>query len=970
MANRRIEVDIVANDQASSVFRKVGDASTSMAHTLMKGLNSTANAVNDFDNTLRNYNSSMWRFNNVVSNAVRNAGDSVYNFTKDAIVNFSELEKQHAKTMGAMATEYGKTAEAQAKFLSDSEKLKKQAIEIGTYGVNGRGSLNSIVDVSYAQTALVKAGMSSDDLLNTDAVGAIMKFAGGNDLDIDTATTFAVNLATVFNKPVEEWGKMLDMVTKAADISVIDVKDIMDSLTYTGGIASGLGRDLEEVLGVISVMGQAGLRGRVAGTGLQAFFTRILSAGELSDTAIGNAPTDYAGQLYNAFIAEAINENGTFKSMTEVTELLDTVMGSLNDQEQAWFAKKLFGMYQMKAGYALTGAVDGDQNMIADFINQILNESTGAIDIKYELMQASQYGKLSAIEFAWQGIKTNIGDNLSPVVSTLADELLEFLRNNGNYDINWDKLKEAFEESGDLIGAQYGEQIGDLIEDIGNLGINSGLIATALAPEVGGILGGIIKLLNGDISGAIDEFEKGISDTNEEIEDLPPELRGSATAARNLITAFTALAGINLGTNILQIITSAFNTFIGKPIKALTSKVTSTSASVTSTTGTVNVGSAQQVNVASAQLMNVNASVVNVYGGGGKPTMPNTPTVPTTPALPGSPLLPTLIGGGGLFALGKGAQLMLGGGAPTAALTGSTLGALTGSKAITMYNVGGKFMSASQIASVIASKAALGGLATLGSMAAIDLFGSPGLLTSKDKRVQQGSDWLDRYSLEGNSDYSSIAGNARVYDWLRNNSGFTGNNGAAIVQAEIAGRTAAREEMLSYYKTGAGVAVLSELFSKQIEENGKITEEFLAAITQWTKDGYTYSGSNEDIKEILNFMYTNFDKEYNPQSSFFGKFNDYAINDFLSGNPILNTEATQTQLILESTQGVIDSTQSIIDSVNDAMSRIQNPNVTVNVTTNVDKSGNVITTTDVDMGTLNKTIARQASRYGATAMIN
>ena len=120
---------------------------------------------------------------------------------------------------------------------------------------------------------------------------------------------------------------MLDMVTKAADISAIDVQDIMDSLTYTGGIASGLGRDLEEVLGVISVMGQAGLRGRVAGTGLQALFTRILSNGELSDTQIDKAPTKYVGQVYNAFLEETTNKDGTFKNMDEVAaSLLPTVI--------------------------------------------------------------------------------------------------------------------------------------------------------------------------------------------------------------------------------------------------------------------------------------------------------------------------------------------------------------------------------------------------------------------------------------------------------------------------------------------------------------------------------------------------------------------------------------------------------------------------------------------------------------------
>ena len=32
--------------------------------------------------------------------------------------------------------------------------------------------------------------------------------------------------------------------------------------------------------------------------------------------------------------------------MSDVTDALETTMASLNDEEQAWFAKKLFGLYQ------------------------------------------------------------------------------------------------------------------------------------------------------------------------------------------------------------------------------------------------------------------------------------------------------------------------------------------------------------------------------------------------------------------------------------------------------------------------------------------------------------------------------------------------------------------------------------------------------------------------------------------------
>ena len=39
-----------------------------------------------------------------------------------------------------------------------------------------------------------------------------MKFAGGNDLQLETATNFAVSLGTQFSVPMDEWEDMLDKV--------------------------------------------------------------------------------------------------------------------------------------------------------------------------------------------------------------------------------------------------------------------------------------------------------------------------------------------------------------------------------------------------------------------------------------------------------------------------------------------------------------------------------------------------------------------------------------------------------------------------------------------------------------------------------------------------------------------------------------------------------------------------------------
>lgn len=963
MANRRIEFDVIANDKASGVFSNIRTNGSSMASRLTNALGGTVNAIGSLDNALRSYNNGMYGFNRTVSNITRVAGKSIYDFTKDAINNFSEFERQHAKTMGAIATEYDKTTEAQEKFLKDSAKLKQQALNLGTYGVGGKGSLNTVTDISYAQTALVKAGVVKDNnidqLINSGAVESILKFAGGNDLDIDTATTFAVNLATVFNKPIEEWGKMLDMVTKAADISVIDVPDIMDSLTYTGGIASGLGRDLEEVLGVISIMGQAGLRGRVAGTGLQAFFTRILSSGELTDKQIENAPTPYVGQIYNAFIGEATNADGSFKAMDEVASLLDTAMESLNDQEQAWFAKKLFGLYQMKAAYALTGAVDGDQNTITDFIGQITSQSEGTNDIKYNLSLASQYGKLASLKNVWEGTKTDFGSRLSPIVSTVADELFKFLEDPNNYKINWDTLRNAISESGDLIGEKYGEQLGQIVKDIGNFGIDASIITGAIIPEFGGIIGAISKLAQGDIAGAIDEFAQGIGATNENIEGLPEELKGAAEGARDVIAAFAVLSGINLATKIVGVITTAFNMFLAKPIKWALGKINSTKTDVTSTTTAVNASSAT-VNIGSVSLMNVTATVVNVYGGG-NPGNPGNPTSPTSPTQP-----PLLQPNGGMPSGTPPLLLPSGsaptGGSPTLSLPPGSVGpASAAGKATTLYKVGNSYKTGSQIPGMVGK-----GIGMLGNLVMVlSLTGSESE-TAKAERQGKNTESIESAENE-------------FHDRLWDDNGFI---------------------LEKWHK-----------IETELSKNGKLSERFLYDLVTYTASDGTYlEPSSERVYTLLHAM---FEGEFKKPWIYGGSLPDEAITKYIKDQinkqnelpPYANylSDGLTQNLLYDIKQANVrdriinpyNSTYSLFHENSSAGKFItdyemkhhlspifkdfkfitdkiqsqqqQPPVINVNVTNNVDKSGNVTTKVTKD---INNNIIRRSSQYGQTLLFN
>lgn len=610
--DRRVDIDIVAHDLASAVFKQVSASASSIFNSLTK----VSKGIDRANYAFRQYNSSMANFNSTLAGLTRVSGRAVYNFTKDSITEFANLERQHAQTMGAMQSNYDKTAESQRKFLDDSKKLQEQAISLSKFGPTGKGSLYDSTQISSVQTELVKSGITADDILKTGVINDVIKFAGGNNLDLNEATDFAVNLGTQFGIKPADWGEMLDKVTKAADISPIEVTDIMESMKYAGGISSGLNRSLDEVLGMISVMGMAGLAGNMAGTGVQAMFSRILAQQDLSDKQIGNAPTKYVGQLYNAFRDDVI-KNGNLVDMVQVTDDLNEAFEVLNDEEQAWFSKKMFGLYQMKAAYALAREGDDGQNLLEEAISQIENNSDGVLDYKYLAMLQTSYGNLESLKNAFTAVKQDFGSDLSPVTQEVSRQLHDWLVDPNNYHIDWSALESAVQESGDLIAQGYGRELGDAVANIGYFGIDMAQVIGAIGPSRStSLITGLTQLLNGDFGEAWDTFKQGIADANDAIDGLPEDLQDTAKACNNVITFFEILAGMDVATKIAQTITSLTTLVQNLLIKPILESIKKSISNNVLQSAVTNIAQVNALNVANATVVNINGGLINGLGTG------------------------------------------------------------------------------------------------------------------------------------------------------------------------------------------------------------------------------------------------------------------------------------------------------------------------------------------------------------------
>lgn len=595
MADERVLIEIEAEDNASSKIDKVSSSIQNLGtstNNLGRGtgvsgfLQSWETGLHKFNSTMRQYNATMSGINNFTKRMLKDAGAAVWDFTTDSVEAYAEFTEQHAKVLGVMANqnEYKITyndnldevSAKQQKFLEDANKLKSQSIQLGTYGIDSQGSLMDISSVSAIQEELLKSGVSSKDILSTDIVQQLMKFSVGNDLSTTESVEFAVALGNQFGIKPQDWGSMLDKVAHTADVSVIDVADVVQSMKYAGGITAGIDRPLEETLAEIAILGNFGLKGSQGGTGIQALLTRLLTQDTtvITDAQKEVAPeralkafydfstyakSDGSGltydQIANATSYEELGKlSGNLRPMTEIIDQMDVVMSELNDEEQAWFAKKFFGLYQMKAAY---GLLNGEETDLQAVIDEITMQSNGTNDNKYTQLLESSYGKKEAFANLMQGIKVDFGERLSPFTDKIYEELTKFLSDPNNYEIDFEGLRQALQDSCDLIEEKYGTAIANAVENIGDLSIDLTQVMTELGPD---IIEGVATMLGsateGDIVGLVTDWGTMIDNMHASADELPEDLQGLADGITNVIDWFGKLMALNVATEIAELISS------------------------------------------------------------------------------------------------------------------------------------------------------------------------------------------------------------------------------------------------------------------------------------------------------------------------------------------------------------------------------------------------------------------------------
>ena len=276
---------------------------------------------------------------------------------------------------------------------NDFKKLEKLGKDLGA------STAWSAKECAEAMQYTGMAGWTAAD--NVAGLKGILDLASASGTDLARTSDIMTDAISAFGYKASDSAKFADTMTKACTSANVSVETLGESYKYCGAICGTMGYSIDEVTTSLA-MGNMGIKGSQAGTTLK--------------NAISNmaAPTKNMKAAMDDLKISITNQDGSMKSWGDVIKNLQTSFKGLTQDQQAAYAKQLFGKESMAGMLAIINTSTKDYNALSDAIKN----SGGAANEAAQTQLDNLNGQLTLLKSALEGAAITIGDKLTPYVKT------------------------------------------------------------------------------------------------------------------------------------------------------------------------------------------------------------------------------------------------------------------------------------------------------------------------------------------------------------------------------------------------------------------------------------------------------------------------------------------------------------------------------------------------------------------------
>jgi TP901 family phage tail tape measure protein len=332
-------------------------------------------------------------FTNVTSSATWQAAAVGAAAIGAGLVSSVRVAMDFEKSMSAVAA---KTQAGQ----EDMAKLTELAKDLG------RSTQFSAKEVADGMDFLAMAGFKVNDMLT--AMPGLLDLAAAGNLDLASTADIVSNILGGMNMEATETGRVADVLAKAATSSNVSVGMLGETFKFVAPVAAQAGAGLEDVAAAAGLLGDAGIQGSEAGTGLRSVLLRLAAP-----------PTEAAKALERLGVSTK-DASGNMRPFGDILSDVDRSMKDLNlgSAEQIEIQNALFGKTAIASGAILQqAAANGELSAKT----KELMESQGAAAEMAEIMNDNLAGAFKRLQSAIEGFQIQLVSGTNPALQGFVD---------------------------------------------------------------------------------------------------------------------------------------------------------------------------------------------------------------------------------------------------------------------------------------------------------------------------------------------------------------------------------------------------------------------------------------------------------------------------------------------------------------------------------------------------------------------
>lgn len=562
MANRdiRVEIDITANDNASSAVDGVKSSLNDLQSTMesvqksFAGLGSTSSYKSPFEKYSRSTSQFSKQLGSTklekaitVHDGVTSGIKSILSGAKSLVSKPIEIAAKIASpvtsvvkslasplaaaglSLGAGAAvsdvvstyagfeaEMSKVKAISGATGSEFEALTKKAKEMGAQ------TKFTSEEAGQAFEYMAMAGWKPQQMMS--GINGIMRLAAAAGEDLGTTSDIVTDAVTAFGHSATDTlsdgtnyvDHFVDVLAKASSSSNTNVSMMGESFKYAAPLAGALGFTVDDTARAIGLMANQGIKASQAGTAMRGWLTRM------------SKPTKDSQAAMDKLGLSLTDSEGKMKSLGTIMDETRAGFAKLSEVEKTSTAAQLAGQYGMTGLLAIVNASEQDYNALTSAIQ---NSSGAATDMSNTMLDNVQ-GKWTLFTSALDVMKNNLGERIKPylmdaiqwmtdhvpdlqsALESAMDKVDEFA---GKIRQGWNNLEMNSDfQSADIFG-KIKIVLGKAFDGIHDFIASR---AQGFGKKIGtGLHNGILALLGIDVTGAVNEgqsigaqFAKGFSE--------------------------------------------------------------------------------------------------------------------------------------------------------------------------------------------------------------------------------------------------------------------------------------------------------------------------------------------------------------------------------------------------------------------------------------------------------------------------